>query len=90
MPKNKAFFFELGRQAALVGSTCTYKGGWQRKAWQEGFDSAGMSRKARAAAAAKVAKAKMAAAHPDHGGTCEAFRAAYAEWKRAEKYAASL
>lgn len=90
MAHNKAYFFELGRAAAKSGARCTYKGGWQRKAWQEGYDSAGLSAKAQAAAAAKAAKARMAASHPDHGGTCEAFRAAYAAWKRAEKFAATF
>lgn len=90
MAKNKQFYFELGRAAAESGATCTYKAGWQRNAWLEGFGSAGMSRRAQAAARAKVLKAAMMAAHPDHGGTCEAFRAAHKAWKAAEHYAASL
>ena len=90
MAHNKAYYFELGVQAAKTNAICTYKASWQRQSWMEGFNSVQMSAKAKAAAAAKIAKAKMAASHPDHGGTCEAFRAAHAEWKRAERYAASL
>lgn len=90
-PKNKAFFANLGLEAAIAGNTRNpYKGGWQKVAWQSGYDSAGISAKAQAAARAKAAKARMFASHPDHGGTCEAFRREHAAWKAAERYAASL
>jgi hypothetical protein len=34
--------------------------------------------------AADAAKERMKADHPDHGGTSEAFRASYKQWKQAE------
>lgn len=42
-------------------------------------------RKARMANLVSDAKARMMAAHPDHGGTCDAFRKAHEDWKRAER-----